>query len=188
MQNLLCDKDLLAAITVGLGCERHTDRVTNAFGQENRERRTAGHDAFGAHARFGEPEMERIVASCRKTSITFHEVRHDGNFCTDNDLVVREPHLFGQCRRTERALQHGVHVDILRITRRVGAGVSVHHLREQVLVERAPVHADAHRLVVIDRRLHDGREVCIAALGADVPGIDAILVQRCRARRVFGQQ
>ena len=66
--------------------------------------------------------------------------------------------------------------------------VRVHHLRQQILVERTPVHTNAHRLSVIDCRLHDCREVGVAMLRADVAGIDAILVEGRCALGVLGQQ
>ena len=59
---------------------------------------------------------------------------------------------------------------------------------EEVLVERAPVHSDSHRLSVIDRRLHDGGEVGVPVPRADVAGVDAILVQRGRACRILREQ
>ena len=68
------------------------------------------------------------------------------------------------------------------------AGVRIHHLGEQVLVERAPVHANADRLAVVDRNLHDGAEILVAPLAADVPGIDAVLGQRARRLGILGEQ
>ncbi len=62
-------------------------------------------------------------------------------------------------------------------------------MREQFLVERAPVGADAHRLVVFDRELDDGGELAVALfLEADIAGIDAVLVERLGAGRVVGEQ
>ena len=68
-------------------------------------------------------------------------------------------------------------------------GVLVHQVREQLLIERAPVGADAHRLVVLDRHLDDGGELpVLLVLEADVAGIDAVLVERLGAGRMIGQQ
>ena len=41
-------------------------------------------------------------------------------------------------------------------SRRGLSGILVHQLGQQDLVERAPVDADAHRLVVGQRHVHDG--------------------------------
>ena len=79
------------------------------------------------------------------------------------------------------------------ITSRESAGVGerrvrVHQLGQEGLVERAPVDADAHRLVVLDRHPHDRLEVLVVALGADVAGVDAVLGQGARGVRVLDQQ
>ena len=68
-------------------------------------------------------------------------------------------------------------------------GVLVHQPRQQLLVEAAPVDADAHRLGVLQRQLDDRRELPVAlGLEADVAGVDAILVERFGAGGVLGQQ
>ena len=56
------------------------------------------------------------------------------------------------------------------------------------LVERAPVDADAHRLVVVDRDPDDRREVLVVALGADVARVDPVLGERRGHLRVLDQQ
>ena len=62
-------------------------------------------------------------------------------------------------------------------------------MRQQLLVERAPVGADTHRLVVADRGLDDGGELpVLLLLEADIPGIDAVLVERFGAGRVIGKE
>jgi hypothetical protein len=56
-------------------------------------------------------------------------------------------------------------------------------------IKRAPVDADAHRLVVLDGNFNHGAEVVVVLLSdRDVAGIDAVLGQRLRARRVLLQQ
>ena len=71
----------------------------------------------------------------------------------------------------------------------VRARVLVHQMREQFLVERAPVGADAHRLAVLDRDLDDGAELAVLlVLEADIAGIDAVLVERLGAGRMIGEQ
>ena len=67
--------------------------------------------------------------------------------------------------------------------------VLVHQPGQQLLVERAPVDADAHRLVVADRHLDDRRELLVLLfLEADIAGIDAVLGERCGAGRMVGEQ
>ncbi len=80
------------------------------------------------------------------------------------------------------------------ITSRAGSGsgllaVLVHHARQQRLIERAPVDADAHRLVILDRALHHGAEVVVVfAADRNVAGIDAVLGQRARRGGIFLEQ
>ncbi len=70
-----------------------------------------------------------------------------------------------------------------------GARVLVHHARQQRLVQRAPVHADPHRLLVFDGALHHGAEVVVVlAADRDVSGVDAIFRERPGASRVLPQQ
>jgi hypothetical protein len=65
----------------------------------------------------------------------------------------------------------------------------VHQAGQQLLVERAPIGPDAHRLAVLDRGLDDGAELPILLLlEADIAGIDAILVERFGTGRVLGQE
>ena len=65
----------------------------------------------------------------------------------------------------------------------MAVGVLLHLRDDQLLVERAAVDADAHRLAVIHRDLADRRELLVApAARADVAGVDAVLVERGGAR------
>ena len=62
-------------------------------------------------------------------------------------------------------------------------------LRQQVLVERAPVGPDAHRLAVADGGLDDLPELQIALVfEADVAGVDPVFVERLGAGRMVGEQ
>ena len=68
-------------------------------------------------------------------------------------------------------------------------GILVHHAGEQGAVERAPVHADAHRLLILDGDFDHGAEVVVVlAADADVAGIDAVLGERARALGILLQQ
>ena len=60
---------------------------------------------------------------------------------------------------------------------------------QQLLVERAPVGPDTHRLAVADGDLDDLAELQIAlVLETDVAGIDAVFVERLGAGRMLGEQ
>ncbi len=89
-----------------------------------------------------------------------------------------------QRRLHHRLARHRAH--ILRLGQQ---RVFVHQLGQQFLIERTPVGADAHGLVVLDRDLDDVGELAVAlVLEADIAGIDAVFVERLGAGRMFGQQ
>ncbi len=81
-----------------------------------------------------------------------------------------------------------------RVTARTSFGsgeqrVFVHQLGQQFLIERTPIGADPHRLVVLVRDLDDVGELGVAlVLEADIAGIDAVFVERLGAGRIIRQQ
>jgi len=188
LEDLLGDPDLLGAITAGAGRERHADRVADARLQQDREPGGGCDDALGTHSRLGEAEVQGVVAAGGEHPVDVHQVLHPGDFGGEDDAVVRESGLFREGGRPECAFDHGVHGDGAGVARLRQTGVGVHHGGEQLLIEAAPIDADAHRLAVGDGDLDNGAEVVVAAAGAHVAGIDAVLGQRRRTRRVFGQQ
>ncbi len=94
----------------------------------------------------------------------------------------------GQLGRPERRLEHRLDHHVAGILGVCRPRVGVHELGQQGLVERAPVDPDANRLAVLDGGLDDGLEVLVVPLGADVAGVDAVLVERPRHGRVLDQQ
>ena len=99
------------------------------------------------------------------------------------------PSSSARSRRDERRLHDRLVHDGARILGRVALRVLVHQARQQLLIERAPVDADAHRLFVPQRDVDDGAELAVLLLlEADVAGIDAVLVERFRRGRVLAQQ
>jgi hypothetical protein len=90
-----------------------------------------------------------------------------------------------QQRRLDDRLAH----HLLGRQRRTRGLVLVHQARQQFLVERAPVDADAHRLVVADRHLDDrGELLVLLVLEADIARVDAVFRQRLGAGRMVGEQ
>ena len=169
----------------GLRRERDADRVADALGEQDRRAPAVlATTPFVPMPGLGEPEVQRVVAA-RARAARYTSTRS----CTCDTLAeirmrsCAEPDLLGERGRAQRALEHRLDVDVLRVARLRRARVRVHHLREQVLVERAPVHADAHRLVVLDGDLDDRAEVLVAPLAADVARVDAVLGERARAVR-----
>jgi hypothetical protein len=72
-----------------------------------------------------------------------------------------------------------------------GAGrprIGVHHSRQELLVEAAPVDPDAHGLAVVDGHLDDGAEVLVVVLAPDIARIDAVLGERAGTGRILGEE
>ena len=62
-------------------------------------------------------------------------------------------------------------------------------MRQQLLVERAPVRPDPHRFAVADGDLDDLAELQVALVAeTDVAGIDAVFVERLGAGGMLGEQ
>ena len=147
-----------------------------------------GDDALHGHARLGEAEVQRVVAARGEPAVDVDQVLHAADLGAEDDPVVAQPGGFGQLGRTEGGGQHRLDHHVAGVARGRQAGVLVHQLGQQLLVERAPVDADADRLALLDRDADDGLEVLVVPLGAHVAGVDAVLVEGRRHGRVLGQQ
>ena len=134
------------------------------------------------------PEMERVVAARGEQPVDVDQVAHAADLGADDDPVVAQAGLLGELGRAQRALEHRLDHHVARVARLGQAGVLVHQLGQDGLVERAPVDPDADRLVVVDGDLDDRREVLVVALGADVARIDPVLGQQGGRLGVVDQQ
>ena len=133
--------------------------------------------------------MQRIVAACRQRAVHVNQILHSADLRAQNDLVWAQAELLGQLRRVQRAHHHGFHGHFARVFWFVEARILVHHAGQQHLVERSPVHADAHRFLILHRDFDHGAEIGVAGLSdAGVAGIDAVLGQIARAFGILGQQ
>ena len=133
--------------------------------------------------------MQGVVATPGEFAIDRDQVLHRRNLGGEYDAVLRQADLFGARGRQHRRLHHGLVHHLARIERLSRLGVFVHQAREQFLIERTPVGADAHRLVVFERHLDDGGELPVPlVLEADIAGIDAIFAERLGAAGMIGQQ
>ncbi len=103
--------------------------------------------------------------------------------------VARQADVLGAPRRKKRGLDDRLARHRARVERRGGGGVLVHQMRQQLLVERAPVRSDPHRLAVLDGELDDLGELQVALVAeADVARIDPVFVERLGAGRMLGEQ
>ena len=91
--------------------------------------------------------------------------------------------------RQERRLHHRLPGDGPGRARFGQVVVLVHQPGQEFLVERAPIDADAHRLVVADGGLDDRAKLPIAlVLEADIAGIDAVFGERLGASGMIGEK
>ena len=140
--------------------------------QEHGHRRRRRDDALAAHARFGEAEMQRVVAAAREIGVDGDQVLHVRDLARQDDPLGRQSERFGLRRAFERRRDERFAHDRFGFRGARVARVVVHHARQQRLVEAAPVDADAHRLVVADRELDQRGELRIAlAALATFPGL-----------------
>jgi hypothetical protein len=87
------------------------------------------------------------------------------------------------------AQHHALVDDLLRRPAEIAVGVLLHFRDDQLLVEGAAVHPDAHRFAFVDRDPADGRELFVAPPpGADVARVDPVLVEGRGAGRVPCEQ
>ncbi len=97
--------------------------------------------------------------------------------------------VFGGLGGVERTHHHRFHHHVARRQWFRFLAVLVHHPRQQRLVQRTPVHADPHRLMVFDCALHhDAEIVVVLAPHRHVAGIDAVLGQRARRGWILLEQ
>ena len=137
------------------------------------------------------PEVQRIVAAARELGIDGDQVLHVGNLARQDDAVARQaraPRRAARCRSRTRPAPRAS-----RAPHRSGFAelrVLVHQARQQVLVETAPVDADAHRLAELDglaRSSPRTAESCLLPLPT-LPGLMRYLAERLRALGIIGQQ
>ncbi len=133
--------------------------------------------------------MQRVVATGREVTVDRDEVLHSAHFRGENDPVAGQADFDGSLRVLERRQGDGSPHDLLGCQGLRAGRVLVHESRQELLVEAAPVHADAHGLVVATGGLDHFSELRIAlAATADVTGVDTVLREGFGAGRVLTQE
>ena len=127
LQNLLSHADFFGAIAAGSGSERDADGVADAFLQQHAQRGARCHDAFGAHAGFGEPEVQRIIAARRQRAVDVNQVLHSADFGAENNLIGPQSVFLRQAGGIQRAHYHGFHGDFARVLGFGQQRILVHH-------------------------------------------------------------
>ncbi len=137
----------------------------------------------------GQPEMQRIIAPRREHGIDADEVLHGAGLGRQDDLVRAHAEALRKLGAGGGGMHDGLVQHLARLSRLRALLVVVHHAGEQLLIEAAPVHADAHGLVVLQRDLDDVGELLVALVAeADIAGVDAVFRERLGAVRIGRQQ
>ena len=129
--------------------------------------------------------MQRVAAARRERTIDVNQILHPADFRAQDNLVRPQSILFGQLRRIQGADDHGFHGYFPRLLRFRQQGVLIHHVGQQRLVERAPIHADAHRLLVLNRNLDHGAEIVESSL-RPMPTLPGLMRYLAKARAQSG--
>ena len=133
--------------------------------------------------------MQRLLGLARKVAIHLDQILRLGNFAGNNDLVVAQAALEREFGGFDRGQHHAVVDDFFGVEAQVAVGVLLHLAHHQLLIERAAIDADAHRLAVVHGDFADRGKLLVAPRArAHVAGIDAVFVQRPRAIGIFRQQ
>src|SRR5205823_12354691 len=113
--------------------------------------------------------------SARQRLIHGDEILDAGHFAREHDGIARQSELFGAACALERGHHEGLAHDLCGVARIGAFRVWVHAPREELLVEAAPVDADAGRFPPFERLLDHDRELAVALRSlADVARIDTV--------------
>ncbi|MDT4827212.1 hypothetical protein FQZ97_605520 [compost metagenome] len=189
LQDFLRHDGFAAAVAAGFGRERNADGVADALLQQYGQRGRGCHDALAAHAGFGQAQVQRVVATCGQVAVDGDQVLHVADLARQDDGVAAQAELFSALgvadgRHDQRIAHHRLGLPGLR-----AAAVFVHLARHQLVIQAAPVHADAHGLVVTAGHFDHLGKIVVAALAAThVARVDPVLGQRLGAFGKLRQQ
>ncbi|MCG3775837.1 MAG: hypothetical protein JW395_2683 [Nitrospira sp.] len=189
LQDFLAGVDFFAAVPAGARGERHADGVADALLQQHGQRGGAPDLALHSHARLGKAEVQGLAGLGGEFLVELDEVTGGAGLYGNDDLVGTQAALDGKGGGFERGDDHALVHDFVSAFAQVAVGVLLHLFHDQLAVERAHVHPDAHGLVVVHRHLADGGKLLVALFAlAHVAGVDAVFVERLGATRHLGEQ
>ena len=133
--------------------------------------------------------MQRMIGARRQHRVAGDQILDVGDLGRQDDPVAGKACLFGKLGRYQCRLHDGFAHHLLRRQRKALGLVVIHQAGQKLLVERAPVDADTHRLVELDGAFDDFDELLVLLrLEADIARIDAIFRQRLGAGRMIGEK
>ena len=133
--------------------------------------------------------MQGIVTASGQVPVYRNQLLHAAHLAGQDDPVPGQADLLGLLRAVQGGYDQRLLHDAVGIPGFGQLRVLVHHVGGEFLVQAAPVHADAYRLVILDGLLDEDGELAVA-LPAEthVARIDAVLGERLGAIGVFRQQ
>ena len=133
--------------------------------------------------------MQGIATTRRQIAVHGNQILHIRHLARQNNLVFRQPQIHRFLRRLQRRHNQRFFHHFFGRFRRGGGKVFVHHFFGEALVERTPVHADAHGFVVFGGGAnHVGKFFIAFHALAHVTRIDAVFGQRAGAIGKLRQQ
>ena len=133
--------------------------------------------------------MKGLIGAPRELAVDDDEIAWPRRFAGDDDLILPQTAFDRERRRLDGREHHAFVDDFLGRPAEIAIRVLLHLRDDELLVERAAVDPDAHRLRVVDGDLANGRELLVASLSRpDVARVDSIFIERARAVRVSRQQ
>ena len=182
LQQLARGVDLFATIAARTRCQRDADRVTDPLVEQDADRRCRPHEALHPHAGFGESEMQRLIGLAREVAVDGDQIARPRHLARNDDLILAQAGLEREGGGFDSRDHHALVEDLFGGPAETPRCVLFHLRDDELLIERAAVDADAHRLAVVDGDLADRGELLVAPPpGADVARIDPVFVERRRA-------
>ena len=86
----------------GSGVSEIADRVADALLQQHGQRGRRRDDPLRAHARFGEAEVQRVIAAPRELGVDGDQVLHVRDLAREDDAVAGQAERFGELRAADR--------------------------------------------------------------------------------------
>ena len=169
--------------------ERDANGVANAFLQQYAQHRGRRHRALGAHAGFGQAQVQGVGGAFGQLTVHRDKVLHAADLARQDDLLMGHAHVLRQRGRFERrGDQRFVH-HLFGVPGRAAGTVDVHQAGQQFLVQATPVDADANGLFPSNGRFDHLAELPVVLVAlANIAGVNAVLGQRLGAGREVGQQ
>src|SRR6266581_2446202 len=148
--------NLFAPVAAWFGRQRDANRIANAFVEQHAQRSRRPDLPLHAHSSLGEAQVQWLFGLRGKIAVHGNEVARPRSLARNNDLVVPQPGFQRQLRRLQRRKHHAIVDDLLGFFAEILVRVLLHLAHDQLLIQRAAIHADPHGLAIVARDSADG--------------------------------